>query len=202
MAELALLNDPVCCCILMTCAKIVHSGGDYFRVRCSMDVERRGAMPKVLHRCRIYYECVRCYYFHIHKLACSVVVDCSFSRFPNEASPYIVVPKYLPAAPTSAKFLTCFSSVVVSYRQKQSVSDAFQNVVLPPSSAPTSFEVARRELADKVQLLALVGGDGAFLVVVFPRSEHQQSPFCAGIKLFALWFCQWCEAVFNQHDGG
>ena len=54
---------------------------------------------------------------------------------------------YLPAAPTSAKFLTCFSSVVVSNRQKQSVSDAFQNVVLPPSSAPTSFEVARRELA-------------------------------------------------------
>ena len=147
MAELALLNDPVCCCILMTCAKIVHSGGDNFRVRCSMDVERRGAMPKVLHRCRIYYECVRCYYFHIHKLACSVVVDCSFSRFPNEASPYIVVPIYLPAAPTSAKFLTCFSSVVVSNRQKQSVSDAFQNVVLPPSSAPTSFEVARRELA-------------------------------------------------------
>ena len=147
MAELALLNDPVCCCILMTCAKIVHSGGDNFRVRCSMDVERRGATLKVLHRCRIYYECVRCYYFHIHKLACSVVVDCSFSRFPNEASPYIVVPIYLPAAPTSAKFLTCFSSVVVSNRQKQSVSDAFQNVVLPPSSAPTSFEVARRELA-------------------------------------------------------
>ena len=54
----------------------------------------------------------------------------------------------------------------------------------------------------KVQLLALVGGDGALLVVVFPRSEHQQSPFCAGIKLIALWFCQWCEAVFNQHDGG
>ena len=41
----------------------------------------------------------------------------------------------------------------------------------------------------QVQLLALVGGDGAFLVVVFPRSQQQQSPFCAGIKLLALWFC-------------
>ena len=45
-------------------------------------------------------------------------------------------------------FLTCFSSVVVSNRQKQSVSDAFQNVVLPPDSRSSLLrEVAQRELA-------------------------------------------------------
>ena len=37
--------------------------------------------------------------------------------------------------------------VEVSNCQKQSVSDAFQYVVLPPSAAPTFFKMARRELA-------------------------------------------------------
>ena len=54
----------------------------------------------------------------------------------------------------------------------------------------------------QVQLLALRGGDGAFLVVVFPRSEQQQSPFCAGVKLLALWFCQRRKAILNKYDGG
>ena len=53
---------------------------------------------------------------------------------------------YLPAASTSAMFSTTNSIVVVSNSQKQSVSDAFQNVVLP-IAAPTSYKVARRELA-------------------------------------------------------
>ena len=54
---------------------------------------------------------------------------------------------YLPVASTSAMFSTTNSIVVVSNSQKQSVSDAFQNVVLPPSAAPTSYKVAQRELA-------------------------------------------------------
>ena len=41
---------------------------------------------------------------------------------------------YLPAASTSAMSLTTNSIVVVSNSQKQSVSDASQNVVLPPHS--------------------------------------------------------------------
>ena len=41
---------------------------------------------------------------------------------------------YLPAASTSAMSSTTNSIVVVSNSQKQSVSDAFQNVVLPPYS--------------------------------------------------------------------
>jgi len=41
---------------------------------------------------------------------------------------------YLPVASTSAMFSTTNSIVVVSNSQKQSVSDAFQNVVLPPYS--------------------------------------------------------------------
>ena len=44
-------------------------------------------------------------------------------------------------------FLTTNSIVVVSNSQKQSVSDAFQYVVFPPSAAPTFFKMARRELA-------------------------------------------------------
>lgn len=54
---------------------------------------------------------------------------------------------YLPAASTSAKLLTAILEVEVPESQKQSVSDAFQNVVLPPSAAPTFSKVARRELA-------------------------------------------------------
>ena len=54
---------------------------------------------------------------------------------------------YLPVASTSAMFSTTNSIVVVSNSQKQSVSDAFQYVVLPPSAAPTFFKMARRELA-------------------------------------------------------
>jgi hypothetical protein len=54
---------------------------------------------------------------------------------------------YLPVAPTSAMFLTCFSRVAVSNNQKQSASDAIQNVVLPPSAAPTLCKVAWREFA-------------------------------------------------------
>ena len=41
---------------------------------------------------------------------------------------------YLPVAPTSAMSLTLRSNFLGSNGQKQSVSDAFQNVVLPPSS--------------------------------------------------------------------
>ena len=43
--------------------------------------------------------------------------------------------------------LTAILEVEVSESQKQSVSDAFQNVVLPPSAAPAFLKVARRELA-------------------------------------------------------
>ena len=59
---------------------------------------------------------------------------------------------YLPAASTSAMSSTTNSIVVVSNSQKQSVSDAIQNVVLPPTAAPTLSKVARREFANaKVQ---------------------------------------------------
>ncbi len=54
---------------------------------------------------------------------------------------------YLPAASTSAMSSTTNSIVVVSNSQKQSVSDAIQNVALPPSAAPTLYKVARREFA-------------------------------------------------------
>ena len=54
---------------------------------------------------------------------------------------------YLPVASTSAKFSTTNSIVVVSNSQKQSVSDAIQNVALPPSAAPTLTKSVRRELA-------------------------------------------------------
>ena len=54
---------------------------------------------------------------------------------------------YLPVASTSALFLITYSFVEVSNYQKQSVSDAFQIVVLPPSPAPTIYQVARREFA-------------------------------------------------------
>ena len=55
---------------------------------------------------------------------------------------------YLPAASTSAKLLTAILEVEVPESQKQSVSDAFHNVVLPPyyhSDIPRML--AWRELA-------------------------------------------------------
>ena len=55
---------------------------------------------------------------------------------------------YLPVASTSAMSSTTNSIVVVSNSQKQSVSDAIQNVVLPPSAAPTFYKVARRGFAN------------------------------------------------------
>ena len=55
---------------------------------------------------------------------------------------------YLPAASTSAMSSTTNSIVVVSNSQKQSVSDAFQNVVLPPDSRSISYKVDRREFAN------------------------------------------------------
>ena len=54
---------------------------------------------------------------------------------------------YLPVAPTSAMSLILRSNFLGSNDQKQSVSDAFQNVVLPPIAAPTSCKVAQREFA-------------------------------------------------------
>ena len=45
--------------------------------------------------------------------------------------------------------------VEVSNCQKQSVSDAFQNVVLPPSAAPTLYKMARREFASAKILINL-----------------------------------------------
>ena len=61
---------------------------------------------------------------------------------------------YLPAASTSAMFSTTNSIVVVSNSQKQSVSDASQNVVLPPRSrSDIPKKPARREFASaKVQI--------------------------------------------------
>ena len=61
---------------------------------------------------------------------------------------------YLPAASTSAMSLTTNSIVVVSNSQKQSVSDASQNVVLPPRSrSDIPKKPARREFASaKVQI--------------------------------------------------
>ena len=58
-----------------------------------------------------------------------------------------------PVASTSAMFLTLRSNFPGSNGQKQSVSDAFQNVVLPPYSRSTFFKVARRELANAKILL-------------------------------------------------
>ena len=60
---------------------------------------------------------------------------------------------YLPVASTSVMFSTTNSIVVVSNSQKQNVSDAFQNVALPPSAAPTTYKVARRELANAKVLI-------------------------------------------------
>ena len=61
---------------------------------------------------------------------------------------------YLPVASTSAMFSTTNSIVVVSNSQKQSVSDAFQNVVLPPYSRSTFFEVVQRELTGTKVLIS------------------------------------------------
>ena len=54
---------------------------------------------------------------------------------------------YLPVASTSAMSSTTNSIVVVSNSQKQSVSDASQNVVLPTYAAPIIYKMARREFA-------------------------------------------------------
>ena len=61
---------------------------------------------------------------------------------------------YLPVASTSAMPLTAILEVVVPESQKQSVSDASQNVVLPPHSrSDIPKKPARREFASaKVQI--------------------------------------------------
>ena len=46
---------------------------------------------------------------------------------------------YLPVASTSAMLLTAILEVEVPESQKQSVSDAFHNVVLPPSLFTAHF---------------------------------------------------------------